>query len=145
MIRETEHILGSKTPSVGAMDILEFTCTGIENGGKFPIEHTGRGRDVSPEFIFSNLSPQAKTLAIALEDLSHPIKDFTHWLIWNIPAAGRVGSLPEGAYLDRAAPVKALGTAFTGTRGRDRQRGKRIYTGSPCTRWTARSERARIL
>ena len=51
------------------MDILEFTCTGIENGGKFPIEHTGRGRDVSPEFMFSNLSPQAKTLAITLEDL----------------------------------------------------------------------------
>ena len=79
------------------MDILEFTCTGIENGGKFPIEHTGRGRDVSPEFVFSNLSPQAKTLAIALEDLSHPIKDFTHWLIWNIPAAGRVeGGIPAG-------------------------------------------------
>lgn len=73
-------------------DALEFICTGIENGGTFPTENTGRGQDQSPEFIFKNLSPQAKTLAITLEDITHPIKDFTHWLIWNIPAANRVKS-----------------------------------------------------
>ena len=82
------------------MDILEFTCVGIENGGVFPVENTGRGQNVSPEFIFQNLSPQAKTIAITLEDLSHPIKDFTHWLIWNIPAAERVGSsIPAGSHV----------------------------------------------
>lgn len=82
------------------MDILEFTCSGIENGGKFPLKHTGRGHDKSPEFIMTNLSPQAKTLAITLEDLSHPIKDFTHWLIWNIPAAKQVKSgIPAGSHV----------------------------------------------
>lgn len=74
------------------MDTLEFTCSGIENGGKFPIVNTGRGQDISPEFILENLSPKAKTLAITLEDLSHPVKNFTHWLIWNIPAANQVKS-----------------------------------------------------
>ena len=64
--------------------ILEFECLGIENGGIFPPEHTGRGEDSSPEFIIHNLSEQCNTLAITLEDLSHPIKGFTHWLIWNI-------------------------------------------------------------
>ena len=48
---------------------------------------TGYGEDISPEFIIKNLSPQAKTIAIILEDLDHPIKNFTHWVIWNIPAA----------------------------------------------------------
>lgn len=43
---------------------LEFVCTGIKNGGKFPIENTGRGQDISPEFVIQNLSPQAKTVAI---------------------------------------------------------------------------------
>ncbi|MCI8303147.1 MAG: YbhB/YbcL family Raf kinase inhibitor-like protein [Lawsonibacter sp.] len=76
---------------------LEFVCTGIENGGVFPIENTGRGQDMSPEFILKNLSPQAETLAITLEDLSHPIKSFTHWLIWNIPAANEIrGGIPAG-------------------------------------------------
>lgn len=72
--------------------ILKFTCIGIENNGKFPPENTGRGQDISPGFLIKNLSSRAKTLAITLEDLSHPIKDFTHWIIWNIPAANQVKS-----------------------------------------------------
>ena len=72
--------------------ILEFTCIGIDNDRKFPLENTGRGQDISPEFLIKNLSPKAKTLAITLEDLSHPIKEFTHWFICNIPAADQVKS-----------------------------------------------------
>lgn len=71
-------------------NILEFDCIGLENGGKFPHENTGRGQNISPEFVIKNLSPKAKTLAITLEDLSHPVKNFTHWIIWNIPAAERI-------------------------------------------------------
>ncbi|MDE7055490.1 MAG: YbhB/YbcL family Raf kinase inhibitor-like protein, partial [Oscillospiraceae bacterium] len=60
---------------------LDFDCVGIEDGGKIPISHTGRGQDISPEFIIWNLSPRAKYLAVTVEDLSHPIRDFTHWVI----------------------------------------------------------------
>lgn len=85
---------------------LEFECMGIKDGGKFPVENTGRGKDISPEFIIKNLSPYAKTFMITLEDLSHPIKRFTHWAIWDIPAtdkiakaipSGKTVSSPEGA------------------------------------------------
>ena len=77
---------------------LEFACTGLENGGIFPAENTGRGSDVSPEFVIKNLSPNAQTIAITLEDLTHPIKNFTHWIIWNIPARDRImGKIPAGA------------------------------------------------
>ena len=80
--------------------ILEFACIGIDTDGKFPLENTGRGQDISPEFLIKNLSPEAKTLAITLEDLSHPIKEFTHWLIWNIPAADQVKSgISAGSYV----------------------------------------------
>lgn len=68
-------------------DLLEFECSGIDEQGNFLIKYTGYGEDVSPEFDIKNLSSQAKTIAITLEDLDHPIKDFTHWVIWNIPAA----------------------------------------------------------
>ena len=74
------------------IEILRFRCPGLEDGGRFPLENTGRGKDLSPEIILENLSPRAKTLAVTLEDLSHPIKEFTHWLIWNIPAADQVKS-----------------------------------------------------
>lgn len=82
--------------------VLEVECIGIDNGGKFPIEYTGRGQDISPEFIIKNLSPNAETLAVTLEDSSHPIKDFTHWIIWNIPAADRIKkNIPAG----KAVPI----------------------------------------
>lgn len=69
---------------------LNVICTDIQDGGNFPIEYTGRGQDISPEFIINNLSSEAKTLAITLEDISHPIKNFTHWIIWNIPAKNKI-------------------------------------------------------
>lgn len=76
---------------------LVFECIGIKDGGKFPIENTGRGKDISPEFIIKNLSPHAKSFIITLEDLSHPIKRFTHWVIWNIPAMSKIPkAIPAG-------------------------------------------------
>ena len=93
---------------------LEFECMGIKDGGKFLLENTGRGKDISPEFIIKNLSSHAKTFIITLEDLSHPIKRFTHWVIWNIPAtdkiakaipSGKTVSSPEGA-------VQGIGYGF---------------------------------
>ncbi|MBE6754194.1 MAG: YbhB/YbcL family Raf kinase inhibitor-like protein [Ruminococcaceae bacterium] len=67
-------------------EILEFECSAIDAQGSFLPEYTGYGQDISPRFVISNLSPAAKTIAITLEDMSHPIKGFTHWVIWNIPA-----------------------------------------------------------
>ena len=68
------------------IEILRFHCPGLEDGGRFPRENTGRGKDLSPEIVLENLSPQARTLAVTLEDMSHPIKGFTHWVMWNFPA-----------------------------------------------------------
>lgn len=89
--------------------ILDFVCIGMNSGEKFPAEYTGRGQNRSPEFVLKNLSKEAKSLAITLEDLSHPIKNFTHWLIWNIPASDRIkGNIPPGR------TVPALGKACQG-------------------------------
>ena len=90
--------------------MLKIHCSGIENG-KFLIGHTGRGADRSPELVLENLSPAAVTLAVTLEDLSHPIKNFTHWVIWNLPAADRIpGAIPAGkSTLDGAVQGVAYG------------------------------------
>jgi len=78
-------------------NILEFECVGMKDGEKFPIENTGRGKNLSPKFIIKDLSSDAKTLIITLEDLSHPIKNFTHWIIWNIPATNTISqAIPAG-------------------------------------------------
>lgn len=92
------------------MDSLKVSCPGIENG-KFHIDHTGRGKDLSPELTLENLSPDAKTLAVVLEDMSHPIKGFTHWVIWNLPVSDRIPrAVPAGkTVLDGAVQGVAYG------------------------------------
>lgn len=64
---------------------LEIETT-FKNGDMIPIEYTGYGKNISPKFRIENLSNKAKSLVIILEDLSHPIKNFTHWIAWNIKA-----------------------------------------------------------
>lgn len=88
---------------------LVFRISGLREGRPFPIAYTGRGEDISPGFILENLSPEARTLAITLEDLSHPIRNFTHWVIWNIPAMEVVPhAVPAGKR------VPSLGNAVQG-------------------------------
>ena len=82
-------------------NILKFECGGIDGQGKILLEYSGYGKNISPEFVIENLSPSAKTIAITLEDLSHPIKDFTHWIIWNIPATNIIRkAIPVGKKID---------------------------------------------
>ncbi len=82
------------------MEQLIFSLPDFRNGNKFPIEYTGRGGDLSPEIVIDNLADDAKTLAVTLEDISHPIKDFTHWVIWNIPVASTIEkAIPKGKYV----------------------------------------------
>ena len=92
------------------MDTLSFECKGMKGGEKFPKVNTGRGQDISPEFLIKNLSQCAKTLAIILEDIKHPLfKNFTHWLIWNIPAGKKIeGAIPGGKI------IPSLGNARQG-------------------------------
>lgn len=89
--------------------LLQFECSAIDAQGCFRPDHTGYGQDISPAFVIENLSPDAKTLAITLEDLSHPIKGFTHWVIWNIPATHQI---PEG--IPAGASVNTLQSARQG-------------------------------
>ena len=88
---------------------LDFECSGIDEYGRFRFDNTGYGKDVSPRFVIRDLSPDAKTITITLEDLDHPKKDFTHWVIWDIPARSEISeAIPHGKI------VSALGDARQG-------------------------------
>ena len=41
--------------------ILDIECKGMKNKEKFPIEYTGRGENISPEYNVKNLSENAKS------------------------------------------------------------------------------------
>ena len=92
---------------------LELDCLGVDAKGMIGRRHTGRGEDVSPGFRLKNLSPRGKTLAVTLEDLSHPVKNFTHWLVWNLPAGEEIA---EGIPAGRRAPTRGAARPGIGYR-----------------------------
>ena len=108
------------------IDELQFECIGITEGSIFPIEHTGRGEDKSPEFVIHNLSSNAKTIAIIMDDNNHPLfGTFNHWVIWNITARDTIpGAIPAGK------TVSDLGNALQGVGyGRHRYAGPKPPKG----------------
>ena len=116
--------------------VLTVSCPGIQQG-KFHISHTGRGQDLSPELVLEGLSPAAVTLAVVLEDMSHPIRGFTHWVIWNLPVSHRTQAAPGKEAqlpLHRLCPGLRPGPArrcaekkiFAGGRGAHPPAGERV-------------------
>lgn len=65
----------------------------FSHDGDIPSKYTCDGDDVSPPIEWSDVPSDAKTLALICDDPDAPKKDFSHWVMFNIPA--RAGALPE--------------------------------------------------
>jgi len=74
---------------------MTFTLqsTAFGPGAEIPRIYTGLGEDRSPPLRWSGAPPDTKTLALIMHDPDAPAGDFTHWVIFNIPAVR--GELPE--------------------------------------------------
>ena len=121
------------------MEQLIFSLSDFINGDTFPIDHTGRGKDLSPEIVIENLSDNVKTLAVTLEDISHPIKNFTHWIIWNIPATSKIEkAISKGKYVSDIGATQGVAYGMHKYAGPKPPRGKThkyritVYALRPC-------------
>lgn len=97
---------------------LRIVCRSFDRDGKMPKKYTGFAEDISPEFQIENLTNEAKSLAIIMDDLDIPmIKEYNHWLIWNLPATNIIPeNIPYGAVCPNGA---VQGMAY----GKNRYRG----------------------
>jgi len=67
----------------------------FEAGKRIPLQHTGDGKDTSPELSWTGIPPDTKELALIVDDPDAPQpKPWVHWVIYKIPAS--VSHLPEG-------------------------------------------------
>jgi Raf kinase inhibitor-like YbhB/YbcL family protein len=80
----------SAPPTEAAMQV---NSKSISSGGEFPKRETCDGADSSPQLSWSGAPPHARSFALILDDPDAPSGTFTHWVVWNIPAAAR--ELPE--------------------------------------------------
>ena len=84
------------------MELLRVSSDAFQDGGRIPVRYTGRGEDVSPTFVLEGISANAQSVAITMDDASHPIiPNYNHWVIWNIPVVSRIrDAIPYGEYID---------------------------------------------
>lgn len=64
------------------------------DGADIPIDFSCEGRDVSPELRWSDAPSAARSFALIVDDPDAPGGTFTHWLLFDIPAAAN--RLAEG-------------------------------------------------
>lgn len=102
------------------METLQLYSSAFEDGGWIPARYTARSEDISPPFELVGLSLEAKTLAITLDDASHPIfPNYNHWVIWNLPIQE---TIPEG--IPHGETLGSFGGAVQGIAyGRNRYKG----------------------
>ncbi|HVX50771.1 MAG TPA: YbhB/YbcL family Raf kinase inhibitor-like protein [Chitinophagaceae bacterium] len=55
-----------------------------------PSRYTCEGLNISPSLQIVGIPPQAKSLAVIVDDPDAPIRTWVHWVAWNIPATGSV-------------------------------------------------------
>ena len=81
---------------------LKFSSPVLYEGNYIPVEYTGYGIDISPEFNIEGISEDAVSMIITLDDANHPrIKNFNHWIAYNIPPVSNIPSrLPKGAVVE---------------------------------------------
>ena len=83
------------------MSELIVTTPAFENEGLIPIQYTGYGEDMSPELHLHNIDERAKSVVVVMDDIGHPIPEYNHWVIWNIPAMEVIPSnIPHGKTVD---------------------------------------------
>ena len=73
---------------------FDLKMPAFSNGGEIPRKYTCSGENVSPPLTWSGVPPQARSLALIVDDPDAPGGTWTHWILWDLPAAAT--SLPEG-------------------------------------------------
>jgi Raf kinase inhibitor-like YbhB/YbcL family protein len=67
--------------------VMQVTSKLISPGAEFPKRNTCQGEDVSPPLAWAGAPANTQSFALILDDPDAPVGTFTHWLVWNLPAA----------------------------------------------------------
>jgi Raf kinase inhibitor-like YbhB/YbcL family protein len=82
-----------------AMDAIKIASAAFTQNGSIPEKYTCDGSDVSPPLTIENVPPEAKSLALIVDDPDAPAGTWVHWVAWNIdPATKEIkeNSIPPG-------------------------------------------------
>lgn len=101
--------VSAAAPAARSEGAMQITSKLIPPDGQFPKRETCDGPDTSPPLAWSGAPPETKSFALMLDDPDAPSGTFTHWVLWNLPAAAhelpenlpKTPQLPDGALQGR--------------------------------------------
>lgn len=76
-----------------------LTSSAFKNNQTIPARYTCDGANTSPPLLIELVPPEAKTLALIMDDPDAPAGIFVHWVVWNIDpktAILKEGETPSG-------------------------------------------------
>ena len=85
--------------------LFTITSSAFADGANIPVKYSCDGESISPPLDWGDGPPGTASFALILEDPDAPVKNFTHWVIFNLPpdtpglpeALPRDGTLASGA------------------------------------------------
>jgi Raf kinase inhibitor-like YbhB/YbcL family protein len=96
-----DNTVGGPTPK--AAKKMRLTSPYFRDGQRIPARFTCDGEDVSPALEWSKVPPDARELALLVEDPNKGGSTFVHWIAWGIlppreavPVAAEAGTLKQG-------------------------------------------------
>jgi Raf kinase inhibitor-like YbhB/YbcL family protein len=95
-------ILASQYASkeVIGMASLQLLSPAFKHDQLISSKYTCDGANVNPPLVIENVPPEAKSLALIMDDPDAPAGTWVHWVIWNIDPGTREireNSVPSGA------------------------------------------------
>ena len=66
-------------------DNMKITSLAFSQGQSIPAKYTCKGENINPELVFEQIPPEAKSLALIMDDPDAPGATFTHWVVYNMP------------------------------------------------------------
>lgn len=76
---------------------LTVSSPAFVNGGAIPRRYGCCGGGAQPPLRVTGLPEGTRALAVTMEDPDAPLMTFTHWVLFNVPAAPPEAEVPENA------------------------------------------------
>ncbi|GEM_PF-262763 len=92
---ETAASAAAEKAAAPAAPTLGMTTTAFLDEGILPVLYTCDGKDLSPQFSWTDAPAKTESFVLIASDPDSPNGVFYHWVVYNIPKT--VTELPEGA------------------------------------------------